>query len=172
MAEWPRIQKFCHQLSAQSSGPAVLDLGDLRVECRVADSDRWAVVLHELRIDWRVPAARTPTRHDFRRLVESWCATVDYLTEPLRVVEWEPGEWTALVRSARPAEWPDGRLSYYEIWWHGLSNPWQARLERKSVADDGPAQTVGMVWSRDVLARCIMDAHRLWRRLWSPAPAE
>jgi hypothetical protein len=45
-------------------------------------------------------------------------------------------------------------------------------MERKSVADDGPAKTVGMVWSRDVLARCVMDTHRLWRQLWGAASPE
>jgi len=164
---WPRIQRFCHQLQPTSAGVQRIEMSSVEALCRVVDADRWSVVLESLILHWHVPRQRIPRRDQFQQWVRDWCATVHYLQEPLRVVEMEPSEWTALVRSHPPSTWPDGTISYYDVWWYALRQPWETQIHRKRVQGDTPAQAVTMVWARDVLARFLMDAQNLWDRLWA-----
>lgn len=70
----------------------------------------------------------------------------------------------AVSSSQHMARWT---ISYYDVWWYALRQPWETQIHRKRVQGDTPAQAVTMVWARDVLARFLMDAQNLWDRLWA-----
>ncbi len=166
-----RIQNFCYQLNPETPETVVFHLPGMGVTLHVQDVDRWSVVIDYLQFSWQVPSQRVATRHQFHDLVQQWCRTIHYLQEPLRLIEFEPSEWTALVRSDPPTAWDDDVRGYYEMWWYGYGDRWTARIERRRVQGDARPEHVVMVWPRDLLTRCLYDTWEVWQRIWTPAEA-
>ncbi len=104
-------RRLVEQLTGDGEGRGRLEGKWGRLEVAVTDIDRLGVMIREVRLD-RIPGVvRAPT---LRRRLERLAERIDYLSERLILVEHDPDQTGALMRSERPRE-VAGELHYFEL---------------------------------------------------------
>jgi hypothetical protein len=112
------------------------------VRLELADLDRYSAALHRITVGaaFDPPASHEAARTQLSSIAQAVIEQLDYLEEPLAVVESDAGEGTGQVRS-NPPQRDENELSYWEVLLNLSSEP-GASLTRYRWAPELPEREV------------------------------
>jgi hypothetical protein len=112
------------------------------VRLELADLDRYSAALHRITVGAACdsPASHAAAQAQLSSLAQAVIEQLDYLEEPLAVVESDAVEGTSQVRS-NPPQWDESEVSYWEVLLN-LSDEPGASLTRYRWAPELPEREV------------------------------
>jgi len=131
-----------------------VDLPHCRLELQVATADALALALDRIAFRWSADHALDPA--GMTRVAEGIRSRILYLSEPLRIVEFDRAAALVQMRSDKP--WVQGTAqSYFEF----LLSPTSIVLQRWQANPSSPRSPVSVTLTRDILGRLADDVDRL-----------
>ena len=151
MSAHPLIEAI-RQCSCSPSAPASVqhDNGTVLAIAEVAQTDRLAAELRSLRIS--IPATASWSLPELKQLAKALAERVQYLLEPLALIEVDPEGATVQLRSATPAQVENAR-AYYEV----LAKPGTLHVCRYVTRPSAARELTSMHLTHEQLTRLLAD---------------
>ncbi len=156
MNSLPTLATRLGQIATSGGGSQVVDvdLQHCRMELQVVTADALALAMDRIAFRWIADHALDPA--GMTRIAEGIRNRVQYLSEPLRIVEFDRAAALVQMRSDKP--WVQGTAqSYFEF----LLSPTSIALQRWQAHPSSPRTLISVTLTRDILGRLADDIDRL-----------
>ena len=137
--------------SGKNSGTLHIPATGGEVECSVSEAG--PIACHLERMTYRNERMRTATPQQLTQVGNELCRRVNYLVEPLAVIETDSTASSVQLRSAPPQQL-ESEVRYFEV---SLNRERGVEVERISAPRGEDRSSVGAPLTREVLARLAED---------------